>query len=34
MSLDKPRMVFQEDLASIEEITLSMFDLADRKSVV
>lgn len=28
MSNDKPRMVFQEDLAAIEEITLSMFDLA------
>ncbi|MGK2878838.1 MAG: phosphate signaling complex protein PhoU [Solirubrobacterales bacterium] len=28
MSLDKPRMVFQEDLTSIEEITLSMFGLA------
>lgn len=28
MALEKTRMVFQEDLAAIEEITLSMFDLA------
>lgn len=28
MASDKPRMVFQEDLAAIQETTLSMFDLA------
>ncbi|MGB0871605.1 MAG: phosphate signaling complex protein PhoU [Solirubrobacterales bacterium] len=28
MAIEKPRMVFQEDLSAIEDITLSMFDLA------
>lgn len=32
MAIDKPRMVFQEDLAAIETTTLSMFDLAAEMS--
>lgn len=32
MAIEKPRMVFQEDLAAIEETTLSMFDLAAEMS--